>query len=83
MKFKINEKGNLIGYRWDVRGTLTETDRAGALSMESLTNDQVLYICNDPVTWFPDHLPRKEYVLYEIEFKPLKEKKLYFFQRVP
>lgn len=75
--FKENENGNYVGYHVD--GDENTIDKI-PLSLESLNNDNKLYLCNNSEEWWPSHLEKntsKQFILLEVEFKKTKYKMYY------
>jgi len=77
MNFLEQTDGLKIAYHWEGCETFIESGSIN-LSMATLSNDRPLYISNNVLDWFPNHLPRERiysFKLYEISFILPKEKK--------
>ncbi len=66
--FELDEDGYLIGYR------IEEFDYDGKplvpVTMETLHNGRVLFLCNNLLEWFPTHfIHLKKFQLSEVKFK--------------
>ena len=71
--FTLLENGLYVGYHVEGHDTF---DLAGAipLSMETLHDERPLFLSTNKEDWFPDHLPRADMRVYEIQFALPKEK---------
>lgn len=51
-------QGRTVAVSYHVEGGETfELAGSVSLSMQTLTSERPLFLCNNPFEWFPDHLP--------------------------
>lgn len=76
--FEKTQEGFAIGYHVEGGETFNEAGVGEALSLDSLTDQKLLYLCANPHEWFPYHLKvpyhlkeqENEYRVYKVVFKP-------------
>lgn len=73
--FNIDKNNNLIGYHCEGGETFEDVNNI-PLSMDTLNNDRILFLCNNTTEWYPNHLNNLDnFKMYSIIFKqPLKYK---------
>lgn len=70
--FEKTQEGFAIGYHVEGGETFNEAGVGETLSLGSLTDQKLLYLCANPHEWFPYHLKEQEneYRVYKVVFKP-------------
>lgn len=70
--FEKTQEGFAIGYHVEGGDTFNEAGVGETLSLGSLTDQKLLYLCANPHEWFPYHLKEQEneYRVYKVVFKP-------------